>query len=50
MTLFAFHTNEKQYSDTLHKQKKKEMHHFMHKYDFEVSTNKPNCPLGDPGA
>ena len=36
MALFAFHTNKEQYLDTLHKQKKKEMHIRMHNNDFDV--------------
>ena len=36
MTLIAFHTNKKQYLDTLHIQKKKEMHRRMHNSDFDI--------------
>ena len=35
-TLFAFHTNKKQYLDTLHKEKKKEMHIRMRNNDFDI--------------
>ena len=35
-TLFAFHTNKKQYLDTLHIQKKKEMRGRMHNNDFDM--------------
>ena len=36
LTLFAFRTNKKQYLDTLHIQKKKEMHRRMHNNDFDI--------------
>ena len=36
LTLFAFHTNKKQYLDTFHIQKKKEMHRRMHNSDFDI--------------
>ena len=35
-TLFAFHANKKYYLDTLHKQKKNEMHLRMHYNDFDI--------------
>ena len=35
-SLFAFHTNKRQYFDTLHIQKKKEMHRWMHNNDFDI--------------
>ena len=42
MTSFAFHTNEKQHLDTLHKQKKKEMHLRMHNNDFDMLLRSVN--------
>ena len=37
LTLFAFHTNKKQYLDTLHIiQKKREMHRRVHNNDFDI--------------
>ena len=36
LTLFAFHTNKKQYLDTFHKQKKKVMQIRMHNNDFDI--------------
>ena len=43
LTLFAFHTNRKQYLDTLHKQKKKEMHIRMHNNDFDILIRSDHC-------
>ena len=36
MTLFAFHTNKKQYLDTLHVQNLKEIHHRVHNNEFDI--------------
>ena len=36
MTLFAFHTNKKQYLVTIHVQKKREMHRRMQNNDFDI--------------
>ena len=43
LMLFTFHTYQKQHQDTLHMQKKKEMHLMIHKKKTLIYSSK--CPL-----